>query len=243
MKTTTARLALAAAAVIACGSAAAQEAAIRKALAERLPTMPKIDEVRPAPIAGLYEVRYGGTEILYVDAKAEYIVQGSILDTKTLTNLTEARQDQLTAIDFAKLPFKDAIVLRQGSGKRQLAVFVDPNCGYCKRFERDLAGLKDVTIHAFLMPILGPDSNAKSRDIWCNKDPAKAWRAWMLDNVVPPKAMGACDANALARNVALGQRHRINGTPAVVFEDGTRKPGAIPIDQVEKLLAAASRKS
>lgn len=243
MKTTTARLALAAAAVIACGSAAAQEAAIRKALAERLPTMPKIDEVRPAPIAGLYEVRYGGTEILYVDAKAEYIVQGSILDTKTLTNLTEARQDQLTAIDFAKLPFKDAITLRQGSGKRQMAVFVDPNCGYCKRFERDLAGLKDVTIHAFLMPILGPDSSAKSRDIWCNKDPAKTWRAWMLDGVVPPKAMGSCDANALARNVALGQRHRINGTPGVVFEDGTRKPGAIPIDQVEKLLAAASRKT
>lgn len=242
MKTTTARLALAAAAVLACGSAAAQEAAIRKALAERLPSMPRIDEVRPAPIAGLYEVRYGGSEILYVDAKAEFIVQGAILDTKTLTNLTEARLDQLTAIDFAKLPFKDAITLRQGSGKRQVAVFVDPNCGYCKRFERDLAGVKDLTIHAFLMPILGPDSSAKSRDIWCNKDPAKAWRAWMLDNVVPPKAMGACDAGALARNVALGQRHRINGTPAVVFEDGTRKPGAIPIDQVEKLLAAASKK-
>ncbi|MBK1689334.1 DsbC family protein [Rubrivivax gelatinosus] len=243
MKTTTARLALAAAAVLACGSAAAQEAAIRKALAERLPTMPRIDEVRPAPIAGLYEVRYGGTEILYADAKGEFIIQGSILDTKTLSNLTEARQDQLTAIDFAKLPFKDAITLRQGSGKRQVAVFVDPNCGYCKRFERDLAGVKDLTIHAFLMPILGPDSNAKSRDIWCAKDPAKTWRAWMLDNVVPPKAMGACDAGALARNVALGQRHRINGTPAVVFEDGTRKPGAIPIDQVEKLLAAAARKS
>ncbi|MGC4078267.1 MAG: DsbC family protein [Rubrivivax sp.] len=243
MKTTTARLALAAAAVIACGSAAAQEAAIRKALAERLPTMPKIDEVRPSPIPGLYEVRYGGTEILYADAKGKYIVQGSILDTKTLTNLTEARLDRLNAIDFAKLPFKDAITLRQGSGKRQMAVFVDPNCGYCKRFERDIAGLKDVTIHTFLMPILGPDSNVKSRDIWCNKDQAKTWRAWMLDGVVPPKAMGACDADALARNVALGQRYRINGTPGVVFEDGTRKPGAIPLDQVEKLLAAASKKS
>ncbi|MBZ8140270.1 disulfide isomerase [Rubrivivax gelatinosus] len=243
MKTTTLRLALAAAAVFACAGAFAQEAAIRKALAERLPTLPKIDEVRASPIAGLYEVRYGGTEIIYADAKGEFIVQGSLIDTKTLTNLTEARQDQLSAIDFAKLPFKDAITLRQGNGARKLAVFVDPNCGYCKRFERDLAGLKDVTIHAFLMPILGPDSNAKSRDIWCAKDVAKTWRAWMLDGVVPPKTMGACDAGALARNVALGQRHRINGTPAVVFEDGTRKPGAIPIDQVEKLLAAAAKKA
>lgn len=238
-----ARAAALAAALLASGALHAQDAAIRKALAERLPSLPKIDEIRPAAMPGLYEVRFGGTEIIYTDAKGDFLIHGSLIDTKSMTNLTEQRQDQLTAIDFAKLPFKDAITLKQGAGTRRVAVFVDPNCGYCKRFERDLAGIRDVTIHAFLMPILGADSNAKSRDIWCAKDPAKVWRAWMLDNVVPPKAMGACDTGAMTRNVALGQKHRINGTPAVVFEDGTRKPGAIPAAEVERLLAAAAKKT
>jgi thiol:disulfide interchange protein DsbC len=235
-------LTLLAAGLLASGPLFAQEAAIRKALAARIPSLPKIDEVRPSEIPGLFEVRYGGTEILYADAKGEYVVQGSIIETKTMNNLTEARQDKLSAVDFATLPVKDAVLLKQGNGTRKMAVFVDPNCGYCKRFERDLAVLKDVTIYAFIMPILGPDSTVKARDIWCSKDSAKVWRSWMLDGATPPKAMGTCDTTALERNVAFGQKYRIQGTPAVFFEDGTRKPGAIPGEMVEKLLTAASKK-
>jgi len=141
----------------AAGAAQAQEAAIRKALAERIPKLPKIDEIRPSPIPGLFEVRFGGTEIIYSDAAGEHIIQGSLIETKTMNNLTEERQDKLSAVEFGSLPFKDAIVIKQGNGTRKLAVFVDPNCGYCKRFERDVAALKDLTVYAFLMPILGPD--------------------------------------------------------------------------------------
>lgn len=220
----------------------ADEAAIRKNLAERIPNFPKIEEVNKSPIAGLYEVRIGN-EILYTDETGSFIVQGSIIDTKTRTNLTEERLEKLSAIDFAALPLKDAITIRQGTGARKLAVFVDPNCGYCKRFERDLTTIKDVTIYTFLYPILGPDSNVKSRDIWCAKDAAKAWRAWMVDGVTPPKNLGACDAGALDRNLALGQKHRVQGTPALVFENGVRKPGALPAAQVEQLLVAAGKKS
>lgn len=235
--------ALALAGALACGAASAQEAQIRKALAERLPKLPKIDEISRTPIAGLYEVRYAGTELLYSDEKGDFIViNGSLFDTKTQTDLTEARIDKLLALDFGKMPVKDAIVIKQGSGARKMAVFVDPNCGYCKRFERDLAAVKDVTIYTFLLPILGPDSVLKSKDIWCSKEPSKVWRAWMLDGVTPPKGMAACDAAAMDRNLAFSRTHRINGTPAVFFEDGTRKPGAIPGDLVEKLLVAAAKK-
>ena len=221
----------------------AQDAALRKTLAERLPNLPKIDEVSRTPVAGLFEVRYGGTEILYSDASGEYIlVNGSMVETKTRTDLTEARVEKLLAIDFDKLPLKDAVVLKQGSGARKMAVFVDPNCGYCKRFERDLTGVKDVTIYTFLIPILGPDSGLKSRDIWCAKDAPKAWRAWMLDNVPPPKSAAGCDSTAVDRNLEFSRKHRVNGTPAVIFEDGTRKPGALPLETVEKLLLAASKK-
>ena len=222
----------------------AQDAVLRKNLAERLPNLPKIDEVSRTPVAGLFEVRYGGTEILYSDAAGEYIlVNGSMVETKTRTDLTEARVEKLLAIDFDKLPLKDAVILKQGNGARKMAVFVDPNCGYCKRFERDLSSVKDVTIYTFLIPILGPDSGAKSRDIWCAKDAPKAWRAWMLDGVVPPKSSAGCDSAAVDRNLDFSRKHRVNGTPAVVFEDGTRKPGALPLETVEKLLLAASKKS
>jgi thiol:disulfide interchange protein DsbC len=147
-------------------------------------------------------------------------------------------------VPFAALPLKDALVVRQGDGSRRLAVFADPNCGYCKRFERDLLAVQNVTIYTFLMPILGSDSVAKSRDIWCAADGMKAWRAWMIDGQVPARvAPGtACDAAALERNVAFGRKHRINGTPAVLFEDGTRRPGAISARSVEQLLAAAAGK-
>lgn len=226
---------------LAASPAWADEAAIRKNLAERMPNLPKIDEIQKAPVPGLYEVRIG-TDLLYTDEDGNYLIQGEFFDTRSRVNVTQARIDKLTAVDFAKLPFKDAILIKQGNGARKLAVFVDPNCGYCKRFERDLAALKDVTIHAFLYPILGPDSNVKARNIWCAKDPAKVWRDWMIGEKVPPSVDEAkCDSSALARNTALGHKHRVQGTPATFFIDGTRLPGAVPLDRLEKQLTASSK--
>jgi thiol:disulfide interchange protein DsbC len=221
-------------------AAQANEAAIRKNLAERMPQLPKIDEVQRSPMDGLWEVRIG-TDILYTDAQGNYLLQGEIFDTRERRNLTQARIDRLTAFDFPALPLRDAITIRQGTGARKIAVFVDPNCGFCKRFERDLASLKDVTIHNFVYPILGPDSEAKSRDIWCARDRAKAWRDWMIDGKLPPKADASCDTSAIARNVELGRKHRVNGTPATVLENGIRLPGAVPLETLEKRVATATK--
>jgi thiol:disulfide interchange protein DsbC len=233
-------LALAAAA-LAAAPAFADEAAIRKNLAERLPNFPKIDEVTKTPVPGIYELRIG-TDVFYSDENGNHLIQGSLYDTRARINLTQQRVDKLTAIAFGDLPLKDAMVFKQGSGTRKLAVFVDPNCGYCKRFERDLVALKDVTIYAFLYPILGPDSEAKSRAIWCAKDASKTWRDWMIGGQVPATASGACDTSAIERNVAFGHKHRVSGTPAVFFQDGTRVPGAIPAAELEKQLALSSAK-
>jgi len=232
---------LIAAALLLAGTALAQDAAaIRKALAERLPNLPKIDEISKTPIAGLYELRVG-TDIYYSDEKGNYLVDGHIVETATRSNLTQARIDKLTAIDVAALPLKDAIVWKQGSGARKLVVFADPNCGYCKRFERDLNSIKDVTVYTFLYPILGGDSPDKAKNIWCAKDRTAAWRDWMLDGVATPRAMGQCDTTALDRNTELGQKHKINGTPALVFEDGKRVGGALPAAQLEKQLVASRK--
>ena len=228
--------------LLAAAPAAANEAAIRKALSERYPQL-KIDEVRRSPVAGIWEVRYDGIDILYSDATGDHIfVSGALVETRTRTDLTEQRVEKLLAVAWDRLPLRDGITIRQGTGARKLAVFVDPNCGYCRRFERDLATVKDVTVHVFLIPILGPDSVAKSRDIWCARDPAVAWRRYMLEGVQPSKAAASCNVDALDRNLAFSRTHRINGTPAVFFEDGTRRPGAIPAEQIEASPVAATKK-
>ena len=217
------------------GVAQAQEAAIRKNLPERLPQMGKIDEVTKTPMPGLFEVRVG-TDVYYSDAEGNFLFHGQLIDTRQKRNLTEERQEKLLAIDFAALPVKDAFTIVRGNGSRKIAVFEDPNCGYCKRFERDLQKVDNITVYLFLYPILGADSADKSRNIWCARDKGKVWLDLMVRDQAAPSA--SCDTGALARNLQFGRKHKITGTPTLVFADGTRVPGAIGAEQVEKLLAA-----
>lgn len=216
----------------------AQEAALRKALAERIPAMQKIDEITRTPIANLVELRIG-SDIFYSDMDGNFLIEGELMDTRTRRNITQERMTKLTAIDFDQLPMKDAFTVVRGNGKRKVAVFQDPNCPYCKRFERDLQKVDNVTVYMFLYPILSPDSADKSRNIWCSRDKAKAWADWMLRDQAAPNA--SCDSAAIARNVEFGKKHRITGTPTMVFQDGSRVPGAVGVEQVEKLLAAATK--
>ena len=212
-----------------------EEAQIRKNLKERMPQIQPIDEVRRTPMPGLFEVRVDGTDIYYTDASGHFLLQGQLIDTRNQRNLTEERLQKIMAIDFKSLPFKDAISWVKGNGERKIAVFEDPNCGYCKRFERDIAKLDNVTVFVFLYPILGKDSVEKSKSIWCAKDPAKSWQDWMVRDQMP--AAANCDTGSLKRNMEYGQKMRITGTPTTLLPDGTRIPGAIELSQLEKLLA------
>jgi thiol:disulfide interchange protein DsbC len=211
-----------------------EESMIRKSMKERMPQIAPIDEVRRTAMPGVFELRVDGTELYYTDAAGNFLIQGQLIDTRTQRNLTEERQQKITAIDFKNLPLKDAITIVRGKGERKLAVFEDPNCGYCKRFERELAKADNITIYMFLYPILGKDSADKSKFIWCAKDQAKAWQDWMLNDITPASAN--CDTAAIKRTVEFGQKMKITGTPTLVFKDGTRVPGAIELAQVEKLL-------
>lgn len=216
--------------------APAQEATIRKALTERIPGLSGIDEISKSPMPGLFEVRIGN-DIFYADPEGNYLIQGALIDTRARKNLTEERINKLTAIDFKDLQLKNAFTVVRGNGKRKVAVFEDPNCPYCKRFEKDLEKIDNVTVHTFLVPILGADSTEKSRRIWCASDKAKTWDDWMLRNVAPKEAGAKCDTAALDANVAFARKYNITGTPTLVFVDGHRVPGAINTQQIEQLLA------
>lgn len=220
-----------------CMSALAQEAAIRKNLPERVPNMPAIKEVTKTPFPGVWEVRLEGNRLLYSDDNGNYIFQGALIDTRKRVNLTEARIEQLTAIAYKDLPLKDSFKLVKGKGTRQMIVFEDPNCGYCKRLHRELAKVDDLTIHVFLIPVLGDDSVDKTERIWCAKDRAKTYLGWMLNNQ-PPEA-ATCDTAAIDRNTKLASQYGIQGTPTLFFTDNKRVPGFIPADRIEAMLKEA----
>ncbi len=207
---------------------------IRKTLSERVPQMGTIDEVNKTPMPGLYEVRVG-TELFYSDTEGNFLIQGALMDTKQQRNLTEERQEILLNVPFAQLPLKDAFTVVRGNGKRKIAIFEDPNCPYCKRFEQDLQKINNVTVYMFLYPILGPDSSDKSRNLWCAKDRSGAWMDWMLRAKAAPEAN--CNIEAVTRNVEFGRKYRITGTPTMILADGRRIPGAVSAQDVEKLLA------
>ena len=193
----------------------------------------KVEAVEKTPYLGLYEVRLG-SEILYTDAKTNYIFSGNIIDGKSMQNLTEMRLRELNAVKWEDLPLNAAIKTVLGKGKRRLAVFAVPNCPYCKRFEKEVAKLDNLTVYTFLYAILSQDSHDKSKAVWCAADRSKAWNDLMLNGAVP--AAGDCDT-PIEKNLALGRKYRITGTPTLIFANGERVPGAVTAEQLEKLLA------
>ncbi len=225
------------------GVACADEASIRAEFLKKYPQA-KVESISKTPYLGLYEMLVDG-EVVYTDPDFNYLIVGSIIETKTKINLTDARQREIEdkklkslAFPFDQLPFDLAIKKVKGDGSRQVAVFSDPDCPYCKKLERDLDKVTDVTIHLFLYPIeqLHPKAPEISRAIWCAPDRVKAWDDYMLKGVVPKSPK--CD-NPVDKIVAYGQSKKINGTPTIFFSDGKRVPGAIPAERFEELLSKA----
>ncbi len=216
--------------------AAASEATVKQAMQKKYPGI-QVESVTKTPLAGIYEVFAGG-EVLYVDENVNYmIVQGRLIEVARKTDLIEERTRVLTAIKFDQLPLDLAFRVVKGNGKRKFAYFADPNCSYCKRLDQELTKVTDVTVYLFLYPILSPDSVEKSKAIWCSKDRAKAYDEWMLQGKAPANS-GRCDT-PIEKIVAFGRQKGINGTPTLFFADGQRVTGAIPADQLQKLLDGA----
>lgn len=218
------------------GAAAASEATVKQAIQRKYPDI-QVESVTTTPVAGLYEVFAGGS-IIYVDEKVNYlIVRGRLIDVERKADLTDERLRVLTAVKFDQLPLDLAFRKVQGNGKRRLAYFSDPNCPFCKKIEPILARLENVTVHIFLYPVLGQDSYDKARAVWCSKDRVQAWNEMMLHGK-PPTAAGKCDT-PIDKILAYGREKGINGTPTLFFANGQRVTGAIPEEQIRKLLDEA----
>ena len=228
-----------AATLLFAATAQANESVIRKALLQQFPNA-QISSVQQTPYSGLFEVYLDG-QVVYIDAKGLYVITGDVIDLKNRRNLTQARLNQLQAVNWASLPLNNAIKTVKGNGVRKLVVFSDVDCPYCRKFEGELDKVDNITIYTFLYPIEGlhPRAVQASKQIWCAPDRNKAWEEYTTKNVLPSND-GKCD-NPVDETIALGNKLKVSGTPTLIFADGQRVPGMVPAAQLEKLLDAHAK--
>jgi thiol:disulfide interchange protein DsbC len=216
------------------------EANIKKLIEQRLGANAHVESVKETPYSGLYELRVDG-EILYTDKAAQYLINGHIFNTANMQDLTKNRLDEINRIKFSDLPLDSAVKMVKGDGKRVIAIFEDPNCGFCKRFRRDtLKDADNITVYTFMYNILAEDSATKSKNIWCAADRNRAWDDWMVRGKAAPTAAANC-STPNDKVLELGQRLRISGTPSIFFADGSRVAGAIDIKTLEAKLATVKQ--
>ncbi|MEO7320798.1 MAG: DsbC family protein [Nitrosospira sp.] len=221
------------------GSVFADESSLKKTLITSFPGE-KIESVKKTPYLGLYEVVVGG-ELFYTDEKATYFFFGHVVDPQTKQSLTSERLQQIKdtrRISIDSLPLELAIKAVKGNGKRKLAVFSDPNCGYCKRLEKELAKVTDVTIYTLLYPVLNGSVEVATA-IWCSADRLKAWNDFMLKDT--PSTGKGCET-PIETLLQTGQKQGVNGTPTLIFADGSVVPGMITADVIEKKLGTSAIK-
>lgn len=224
------------------GTAAANEAAIRKAVAEKLGSSARIEGVQPAPLGGLWEVRLrtaSGVQIVYTDPTGAYLIDGSIHDLRNDRNLTKDRLRRLNAIKFESLPLDQAVKIQRGNGKRVFAMFSDPFCPACRQFEKTLQQINDVTIYVFMFPVIRPELADASKAVWCSPDRAQAWIDVALRGK-GPAAKPDC-ANPVQKNVELGKSLGVNSTPTLVFSNGERVAGGLRLADLTELLESSKR--
>jgi thiol:disulfide interchange protein DsbC len=214
------------------------EEKLMKTLQARLGQNEKINAIQKTPWGDLYEVHLDDN-IVYTDPTGDVFFVGRVVDSKTMHNYTKDKMKTLGSIDFSSLPLDAAIKIVKGNGKRVLAIFEDPNCGYCKQMHKALKNIDNITLYTFTYNILSKDSFEKSRNIWCSADPKKAWLDWMHKDKLPAKAPESClDVNN--KVAELGKSLRITGTPVMFLSNGQRIRGAVDAQTLEKELIAAN---
>lgn len=205
---------------------------VKAALKKSDPQLDNVENIKKSNIPGLYEVVIQG-QLMYADESGQFIINGSIYDIKNKRNLTDERSRQLFKVDFDKLPFDLAIKKVRGNGKRKMAYFTDPNCGYCQKLEAEMKDLNNFTLHIFMMTTFA-GSAEKVKGVLCSKNPVKAWDNLMLKQIQPPT--GTCDTPSIEQVMQLSRKLRVNGTPAMFFTDGILVPGYMSVAEIEDAL-------
>lgn len=189
-----------------------------------------VSNIQATEMTGLYSANLDN-QIIYLDENAQHMFIGSMVRLKDQKNLTKDLVLKQNSIDWKQLPLKDAIKTLKGNGKQQLAIFSDPNCPYCKKLEVELDKLNDVTIYTFIYP-LKAQSIAVSKSIWCDPNQAYAWKNLLQKNVQPKET--TC-TNPIDRNLELGKKLGIEGTPTLIFGNGLKMVGGRSAEDIRMI--------
>lgn len=210
---------------------------VQNNLKKNFPEIP-VQSVQPTPVKDIYEVYMGG-QIVYTNDDANYFFVGNLIDNKNQRNLTQESLQRIERIDVSKLPLNQAIKHVKGNGQRVLYVFSDPDCPYCQRMEKEMAQVNNVTIYLFLYPLtnLHPNAEKMATQIWCSKNQYAAWENYLVNRVQPP-AVAACPT-PIQKNLELGAKLNITGTPTMFLKNGNRITGATSAAQMNQLLDQA----
>lgn len=203
---------------------------VKANLAKQQPKL-TIEKIQTTEMKGIYSGLMDG-QVVYVDEDAQHILVGSMFRLSDQKNLTKDLVLNQNSVDWKKLPLQDAVKTVRGNGTRQIAIFSDPNCPYCKKLETEVNKLNNVTIYTFIYPIK-TESVAVSKQIFCEANPAFAW-ANLIEKGIKPNAKKSC-ANPIERNLRLGQSLGLTGTPAIIFSNGFKVMGAYPATEIEKI--------
>ena len=195
----------------------------------------EIDQVGPAPLPGFQEVIVGGQPV-YVSNDGKYLMQGTLYDIQTRTNLGEASMAQVRRKLMQSMPVSDRIVFAPANPKYTVTVFTDVECGYCRKLHSQIADYNRqgiaVQYVAFPRMGLGSEDFKKMVAVWCSADPKKALTDAKNDRAVPYRNC----KNPVTMQYNLGQRMGLTGTPMILASDGTQLGGYVPPAQLREAL-------
>lgn len=216
---------------------------IKASLLKSIPGLTKIDSISKSQVSGIDEVVVG-RKVFYVTSDGKYMFFGNLIDIASKKSLTEQRTQELSKINWNQLPLDLAIKNIIGTGKRQVAVFSDPDCPYCQMFERQVVSqLKDTTVYTFLFPLpIHPNAKSDATKIWCSKDRLVTWTAWMRDKKALPTNT-SCDTSGMDKIYKVATDVvQVEGTPTIILSNGTLLPGMLPADQLMAQMDVAAKK-
>lgn len=209
--------------------------AVRKALGAIIPNQTP-DEVRAAAINGFYEVSYGA-DTFYISADGRYMLQGDLLDLKDRVNLTEQKRAEQRMALMRAVKQEDTIVFSpQDKAKYTVHVFTDIDCGYCRQMHKEMKRYNDlgIEIRYLAFPRTGVDTPSyyKAVSVWCAEDRKQAMTEAKAGRQPPERT---CD-NPVQAEYSLGGKIGVNGTPTLVFSDGSMLPGYLNPAQLSQYL-------
>ena len=193
------------------------------------------DEISPSPMAGVSEVLIG-PRLFYISNDGKYLLQGSLIDLATRVDISEERRNGIRLKAINDLGEENMIVFPAKDSRHTITVFTDIDCGYCRKLHDEIAQYNDhgITVRYLAFPRSGVGSASydKAVSVWCEKDRQAAMTRSKSGETLPK---ADCD-NPVKEEYELGQMIGVNGTPAIILEDGSMLPGYIPSAKLAKAL-------